>query len=57
MTFEVFSEHIGQSLIILATMEALSAIITVLFYVTLANFIVYLIGVWRLCRAEVGLSK
>ena len=45
MTFEALSEHIGQSLIILATMEALSAIITVLFYVTLATFIVYLLGV------------
>lgn len=57
MTFDALSEHIGQSLIILATMEALNAIITVLFYVTLATFIVYLIGVWRLYRAEDGLSK
>jgi hypothetical protein len=57
MPFDVLSEHIEQSLVILSALEALSALVAILFYMTLAAFIVYLIGVWRLCRAKDSLSK
>lgn len=50
MNFDGFSEYAGQSLIVLAAMEALSALMAVLFCMTLAAFVIYLIGVWRLCR-------
>ncbi|MGH9752025.1 MAG: hypothetical protein ACREA2_04520 [Blastocatellia bacterium] len=52
MNFGGFSEFIVQALIIRAALEALSAVMAVLFGLALAAFVVYLIGVWRLCRAE-----
>lgn len=51
------SDFIVQALIIRAALEALSAVMAVMFCPSLAAFAVYLIGVWRLCRAEYRLSK
>jgi len=48
-----FSELIQQALIIRTALEALAPIVAVLGCVALAAFIVYLIGAFRLCRAEV----
>jgi hypothetical protein len=52
MTFDVFTEDTGQTLIIRTALEALGAITEVFIYMALAAFIIYLIGLWRLCRAE-----
>jgi hypothetical protein len=57
MTFDRFSEDTGQTLIIRTTLEALGAITEIFFYMALAAFVIYLIGLWRLCRAEDRLSR
>ena len=57
MKFSGSFDFIEQSLIIRAALEGLSAVIAVLFCMTLAAFVIYLIGVWRLCRAEDRLSE
>ena len=57
MNLSGFSEFIAQSMVMRAAMEALSAVMAVLFGLTLAAFVIYLIGVWRLCRAEDRLSE
>jgi hypothetical protein len=57
MIFDGFSEYSGQPLIILTALEILGAVMAVLFCMTLAAFVIYLIGVWRLCRAEDRLSR
>jgi len=57
MNFDGFSGYFGQALIVTAALEALNAIMAALFCLTFAAFVIYLIGVWRLYRAEDGLSK
>ena len=57
MSLNGSSEFIAQMMVMRAAMEALGAVMAVLFSLTLAAFFVYLIGVWRLCRAEDGLSE
>jgi len=57
MNLSGFSEFIAQAMVMRAAMEALSAVMAVLFGLTLAAFVIYLIGVWRLCRAEDRLSE
>jgi len=57
MIFNQFSEFTDQAPIIRAALLGLSAVMAVLFCLTLAAFVVYLIGVWRLCHAEDRLSK
>ena len=52
MSFRGFSEFIEQAMSLWAALEALRAVMAILFCVALATFVVYLIGVWRLCRAE-----
>jgi len=52
MNLRGFSEFIAQAMVMLVAMEALSAVMAVLFGLTLAAFVIYPFGVWRLCRAE-----
>ena len=47
-----FSELIEQALIIRMALEALAPIVVVLGCVALAAFVLYLMGVFHLCRAE-----
>jgi len=51
------SEFIAQMMVMRAAMEALGAVMAVMFSLTLAAFVVYLVGVWRLCRAVDRLSE
>ena len=57
MTFDGFYEGAGQTLIIRTALEALGAITEVFIYMALAAFVIYLIGLWRLCRAEYRQSR
>src|SRR5262245_28410599 len=52
MIFNQFSEFTDQAPIIRAALLGLSAVMAVLFCLTLAAFVVYLIGVWRLCNSD-----
>jgi hypothetical protein len=57
MTFDGFTEDTGQTLIIRTALEALGAVTEVFIYMALAAFVIYLIGLWRLCRAEYRQSR
>ncbi|HKQ73556.1 MAG TPA: hypothetical protein VJ810_07515 [Blastocatellia bacterium] len=57
MDFSGSSELIAQALIARVALEALSVVTMVMFCASLMAFVVYLVGVWRLCRAEYRLSK
>jgi len=52
MNHTAFSKLIEQALLIRLALEALLPVIAVLCCLTLAAFVVYLIGVFHLCRAE-----
>ncbi len=57
MNVDVVSESAAQALFIRVAMEALGAIVAVLFCLAFAAFVLYLVGVWRLCQAEHRLSE
>ena len=57
MNETAFSELIEQALIIRMALEALAPIVLVLGCVALAAFVLYLLGVFHLCRAEVRPSQ
>ena len=57
MIFDGFSEYAGQPLIIRTALEALGIVTEVFFYMALAAFVIYLVGLWRLCRAKDRLSR
>ena len=57
MNVDVVYEFSAQALLIRVALEGLSAVMAIMFCLTSVAFIVYLIGVWRLCHAEYRLRK